>query len=748
MKKKVYLFELDSVRGTDEEIICGQQALYDEIVVNGNVVVMTLNQFIDSRGFFSLLQNDAYRDNIRTLFEKGAIRISQFKNTKTICQYLLDSLDSDREFIYSVLPIKSTQKHLLALIKRALIYCNLQELYEYDDEDHLARTYEDFKELFAEYDRNGNRTETSMSFDEMKLIMHNLYHLIEIILKISPLNQIYTYSKKDSDYQKYNLSFYLDKAMHLNLENSFSIDMQACWKDAISILNSLKEKNIFSSNERSKIVRELKREYVTTPNYSKKAYQLAEAIVDLSYNYACEMSIRNISKHYNVEDLENANEINSFQEDFANRLSQLFINKNDLDSCFLKDETNQFIQFNDMSKIPDFSGAIHYLEYENYFFDATEEENGKDTLRYEYDYLEQQKEQRSLLRKGIINKILWMIFYFVIAIIFESAINSIQDRLNTHLSSLGILFSFISKPLSLILSVMLSEYLGLWIKKRYENVLTLSDAIFSFVRIFHDIKFLRKLESHSYHTDLNSSYYAKEKFNYMRPTEKSYSSKMKKYMRLKNANEYASLFLEPNTVYPFADLTNNDIKNELCNYEEVHDMSFGLIYKSKFNMLVVDPVINKTTGKIFPYERLVSPIGKSGVVILAEYHGKFIFLKQFRHALRKEMLALPRGYAEEDSKTPMEDAVREIIEEINGQIIGQPIELGRIASDSGSTNNQAHVFYMQLENYEKNTESNEGIKSILELSEEEVIHSIYNNEITDGFTLGAFTLYRIRQEHH
>lgn len=31
MSKYVYLFELDSVRKTDEEIIAGQAALYDEM---------------------------------------------------------------------------------------------------------------------------------------------------------------------------------------------------------------------------------------------------------------------------------------------------------------------------------------------------------------------------------------------------------------------------------------------------------------------------------------------------------------------------------------------------------------------------------------------------------------------------------------------------------------------------------------------------------------------------------------------
>ena len=60
MREYVYLFELDSVRKTDEEIIAGQKALYNEIVNNGNIVVLTYNQLVDSRGFFSLLKDSEY----------------------------------------------------------------------------------------------------------------------------------------------------------------------------------------------------------------------------------------------------------------------------------------------------------------------------------------------------------------------------------------------------------------------------------------------------------------------------------------------------------------------------------------------------------------------------------------------------------------------------------------------------------------------------------------------------------------
>ena len=48
-RKCVYLFELDSVRKTDKEIIAGQKALYTEIVENGNIVVNILIAYMEEK---------------------------------------------------------------------------------------------------------------------------------------------------------------------------------------------------------------------------------------------------------------------------------------------------------------------------------------------------------------------------------------------------------------------------------------------------------------------------------------------------------------------------------------------------------------------------------------------------------------------------------------------------------------------------------------------------------------------------
>ena len=64
----VYLFELDSVRNSAEEIKIGQQALFEEIVINGNQVAISFNQLTDSESFLKMIEDEnTYQDIISLL---------------------------------------------------------------------------------------------------------------------------------------------------------------------------------------------------------------------------------------------------------------------------------------------------------------------------------------------------------------------------------------------------------------------------------------------------------------------------------------------------------------------------------------------------------------------------------------------------------------------------------------------------------------------------------------------------------
>ena len=203
-RKYVYLFELDSIRKTNEEIIVGQNALYNEIVGNGNIVVLTFNQFIDSRGFFSLLSNHEYRKCILTLFEKGAIRFSQYNDIKTLSQYWLNAMEDGKKFIYSAIPLKYTQSKLVAILRRSLMYSDLSEIYSYTKEG-WNRTAEELDELFPNED---------LSMAQMQNVVRQLYFLLSVTLQLSVMKDIYVPAKERQQefefYPMLNKIFMLD----------------------------------------------------------------------------------------------------------------------------------------------------------------------------------------------------------------------------------------------------------------------------------------------------------------------------------------------------------------------------------------------------------------------------------------------------------------------------------------------------------------------------------------------------------
>lgn len=196
MGKLIYLFELDSVRKTNREIEIGQQTLYEEIVKNGNTVVLTYNQLVDSRGFFSLLDIPEYYNNLIALFENGSIRISQFGDTRTIAQYLINSLSYDRNFIFSGWPLKSTQKRLLALIKRSLMYSDLTEMNDYLN----VKSDDEITDLFVELNSNQQIQPTVFSVQQCKDILVNLFWFLKTVLRLSAIHTIYVNPKPVDHY--------------------------------------------------------------------------------------------------------------------------------------------------------------------------------------------------------------------------------------------------------------------------------------------------------------------------------------------------------------------------------------------------------------------------------------------------------------------------------------------------------------------------------------------------------------------
>lgn len=186
-------------------------------------------------------------------------------------------------------------------------------------------------------------------------------------------------------------------------------------------------------------------------------------------------------------------------------------------------------------------------------------------------------------------------------------------------------------------------------------------------------------------------------------------------------------------------ITNYD---ELMQYSVSHNRQIGVIYKSEYNIFVVDLVEN-VRGERFTYERIVKTRRGNSVVIIPVYSNQYVLLKQFRHATGGYQYAFPRGYGEPDI-TIEENAKKEISEELNATASSVKM-IGKVVADSGICGEEVSIVQCRINNIEVDG-IYEGIQDYLLLSSKEIEEYIKSNLITDGFTLSAWILYKDKNE--
>lgn len=720
MRKYVYLFELDSVRKTDDEIIAGQRALYDEIVLNGNIVVLTYNQLVDSRGFFSLLRDGKYSQSLIRLFEMGAIRLSQFGDIRTVSQYLLQSMEDDKEFIYSALPLCYSQKRLTALMKRCLMYSDLSEIYGYIE---CARQRSDtaqdtLDQLFVEL-VDGVEQKSRLTIDQMRIVLENLYALLGTVLRISTLHDIYIYPRDPKEYRELKLSNILQAVMDFQ-----NVTDQPLFADAVRLLRGL-EATQQGNNNRSVYIRDISGQ---TQQASSECRQYAQAIVDLCYNYACENSICNISKHYNVNEfLEHMPQKPSFQADFFARMRQYWNDGTAANERFQTNETNQFEVFSRQDRIPDFREAVRIVEYVDYKAGTQEQQ----IRRYEYEAAGQKRNQRRSVMRAILQKMFFAVLCIFIACTVELMFTLLQNEFDTYFQ-----FDTVVETLAMLF---FTEAITTVLAKRFPSVLTLSDAVGGIGKLIADMVQILRRKSSAYFNNCEQGASVCEPYSSGKPIRYVTSAGLKKYTGF-----WTQIPLKQNKIYPVADVNQPETVAELMRLEEMYNYHFGIVYESPYNRLIVDPVV-ADDGSLFPYERIM-PTNQDGVVILTRYKGKYLLLHQFRHAIRRDQYAFPRGFSDPGC-TPEEDVRRELCEELGADLVGEPRELGRIVSDSGLTGGCVHVFLAEIEHYEQHPDT-EGIRSVVLLEQAELDEWVRAGKIDDGFTLSALALFQGRSFCH
>lgn len=208
-------------------------------------------------------------------------------------------------------------------------------------------------------------------------------------------------------------------------------------------------------------------------------------------------------------------------------------------------------------------------------------------------------------------------------------------------------------------------------------------------------------------------------------------------------NDYLKLMAErPELFVPSRSLEIITDGRVVADFQERSGRRIGLIYRSRFNTLVVD-LVRDERGNVFPFERIFATSTGMGVVGVPLHEGKYILLRQFRHSMRAYQYAFPRGYGE-DGLSAAQDVAKELEEELGASL--REVELlGHVVANSGISGDRVAVFRCQVESFEAQI-GHEGIDDFVVLSEEELSRWIAEGKIDDGFTLAAWAMIQAKRE--
>jgi len=164
----------------------------------------------------------------------------------------------------------------------------------------------------------------------------------------------------------------------------------------------------------------------------------------------------------------------------------------------------------------------------------------------------------------------------------------------------------------------------------------------------------------------------------------------------------------------------------------------GIVLDDPYIIMIRD-LVEFPGGKRGGYIRLISRAdlkGGEGIVVLPLFQEKILMLRQFRHATRSWNLEAPRGFGTIGISSE-ENARKEIIEEIGGELLNL-IDLGYYHANTGMESSKVRLYCGNLISIGE-PDRQEGIDRIMPISLSEIEDMIRDGQITDGFTIAAYT---------
>ena len=131
------------------------------------------------------------------------------------------------------------------------------------------------------------------------------------------------------------------------------------------------------------------------------------------------------------------------------------------------------------------------------------------------------------------------------------------------------------------------------------------------------------------------------------------------------------------------------------------------------------------------------------VILILEDNKNFILVKNYRKAIDKIVIELPRGYGEEN-ETSLDTALRESLEETGYKINKENItKLGSVNPNSAILSSEIDIYFAKVSQRDKIKDSDSEVIDIVKINKNSIKKLILNGEIKDSFSLTAISLYEL-----
>lgn len=510
MNKLVYLHELDSVRNSPKEIELAHKVLYEEIIGNGNTVVLSLNQVTDSKAFLSLIFSNNFKNyaHILTLFEYGALKVSRYKvnaanykftgthlhdgenkiEIRTPAQYLIATLADNisnadnttmEKHLFSALPIQTGDIVSIRTIYRAFVYSDpeiIHTLFSPDD-----------------YSNPKQMKYLPQNEQEKERKIEQIYQYTKFILEISKMPSSSNPCITDITNQ-YRLDKFIEEILLLNSNlisdylSELRFDTQLFMGAIKNLEDTLTELKMKSTSSESV---NINNRSIWHTHYEKNRKDsdeqiLAEALIDISYNYVVESSIYNVAKHYNPKNL------NSLLKDIAKRIYDYWNEyRKGIHNAHI--ESSDELELTNKKLLSFVIPARTRATMPRYFTLSRCTQESEQPFRYECDYSAQQIHWRLKVFITFLKTLAIVLYVGCITYITDFVTGVIQNEISEILSAAItnptlyilitdiLLFMVVFSLLNTFLTTLFSKI----VKRLFNKELNIPELVESIINAFH-----------------------------------------------------------------------------------------------------------------------------------------------------------------------------------------------------------------------------------------------------------------------